>query len=155
MKTLATFFVLSILAILAAPLYITVDGVPLAQAYAQSVPTIQQTGGARLLAWNIEGTREFSVFIPFDSRLYRDIRRAFKAYDVARALGISDATFDIHAPIVIEFGGPNAGQYTVGTLHINAHGDDVPRAWFEFMNPTLSFSDSLAYAQIFPTEVKR
>lgn len=154
MKTLATFFILSILAILFSPLYITVDGMPLAQWEARQVPTIQETGGARLLAWNIEGTQEFSVFVPFDSRMYSDVKRAFKAYEVARALGITDATFDIKAPVVIEFGGPNAGQYTVGVLHINAHGDDVPRAWFEFMNPTLCFSDSLSYAQIFP-EVKR
>ena len=153
MKILATFFVLSILAILAAPLYVTVDGVPLAQAYAQSVtriPSIQETRGARLLAWNIEGTREFSVFIPFDAAMFREVRRAFKAFEVARALGITDARFEHPVTVQIEFGGPAV----TGTLHINAFDNDTPRVWFEFMNPTLCFSDSLAFSQVFP-EVKR
>ena len=46
------------------------------------------------------------------------------------------------------------GEYTTGRVCISSHDASGPRVWFEFMHPTLSFSDSLAFSQVFP-EVKR
>ncbi|MBI4090859.1 MAG: hypothetical protein HY422_02445, partial [Candidatus Komeilibacteria bacterium] len=121
-----------------------------------SVPTIRQSGGARLLAWSIDGKEEFSVFVPFNRETFTFVDRAFKAFDVAYASGAYDVGFDNEFTVNIEF----HNQTVTARAHITRYDDatprtigdwydSAPRLWFEFRAfNTLCFSDSLSLNDI-------
>jgi len=132
-KTLLCFFVLAVL------------GMPLAaQEQHRAVPTIHASKGARLLAWTIDGQKEFSVFVPFNDAAFNFVERAFIAFNNAYASGAYDVGFEREFTVSVEFGGPTVKA----RAHITRY-DGPASMWFEFLAyDTICFSDSLTLETI-------